>query len=182
MGKELCRDEEWTRVSSEYTRVAFGSLALVRKYPGWLRPYIHWLLPCCKEARRKLKEAHDCLKPHLELREVTKQKALEQGKPCPFDDSIEWFGREYGKHDPATQQISISIVVYDTISDLLCETLFNLCQHPEIFKPIRDEIVTVLGEEGGLTKAALYNLKLMESVVKESQRLRPIALVNFNPL
>ncbi|XEV04478.1 hypothetical protein FSHL1_009765 [Fusarium sambucinum] len=179
MGKELCRDEGWTKTSSDYTLVAFGSLALVRKYPRWLRPYIHWFLPCCKEARKKLKEARECLQPHLDRRAVIKQQALAQGQPCPFNDAIEWFTKEYDAHDPATQQISISIVAYHTTSDLLCETLFNLCQHPELFKPLRDELVTVLSREGGMTKAALYNLKLMDSVIKESQRLRPIVLGAF---
>ncbi|UZP40375.1 hypothetical protein NXS19_008191 [Fusarium pseudograminearum] len=179
MGKELCRDEGWTKASSDYTMVAFGSLALVREYPRWLRPYIHWFLPCCKEARRKLNEARECLQPHLDRRAVIKQQALAQGQPYPFDDAIEWFNKEYDAHDPATQQIAISIVAYHTTSDLLCETLFNLCRHPEFFKPLRDELVTVLSREGGMTKAALYNLKLMDSVIKESQRLRPILLGVF---
>ncbi|CAF3472462.1 unnamed protein product [Fusarium graminearum] len=179
MGKELCRDEAWTKASSDYTMVAFASITLLRLYPRWLRPYIHWFLPYCKEARRLLKEARECLQPHLDRREVIKQQALAQGQPCPFDDAIEWFNNEYDKHDPATQQISISIVAYHTTSDLLCETLLNLCQHPELFKPVRDEIITVLRQEGGITKAALYNMKLMDSVIKESQRLRPILLGAF---
>ncbi|QPC78097.1 hypothetical protein HYE68_008849 [Fusarium pseudograminearum] len=152
MGKELCRDEGWTKASSDYTIVAFGSLALVREYPRWLRPYIHWFLPC---------------------------SSFGAGTTLPFDDAIEWFNKEYDAHDPATQQIAISIVAYHTTSDLLCETLFNLCRHPELFKPLRDELVTVLSRDGGMTKAALYNMKLMDSVIKESQRLRPILLGAF---
>ncbi|KPA37971.1 ent-kaurene oxidase [Fusarium langsethiae] len=179
MGEELCRDKEWTRASSEYTMLAFTLTGYVRRWPRWTRPYIHWFLPACWELRKKLNEARQCLKPHLERRNAVKQKALAQGKPCPFDDSIEWFTKEYDKHDPATEQISISIVAYHTTSDLLSETLINLCQHPETFDALRQEIVEVLSKEGGLTKAALYNLKLMDSVIKESQRLRPILLGAF---
>lgn len=180
MGEELCRDKDWTRASSEYTMLAFALTTYVRQWPGWLRPYIHWFLPPCWELRNKLNEARRCLEPHLERRNAIKQEALAQGNPCPFDDSIEWFGREYDKHDPATEQIAISIVAYHTTSDLLSETLVNLCRYPDTFKALREEIVTVLSEEGGLTKAALYNLKLMDSVIKESQRLRPILLGKFN--
>ncbi|WZH43327.1 cytochrome P450 [Fusarium acuminatum] len=107
--------------------------------------------------------------------------AAAEGKPSPFDDSIEWFEKEYPKHDPATEQIAISLVAYHTTSDLLMETLFNLCQHPELLKPLREEIVTVLSEEG-LKKTSLNNLKLMDSVLKESQRLRPILLGSFRRL
>lgn len=180
MGEELCRDEEWTRVSSEYTLMSFGNLHALRIYPRWLRPYIHWFLPQCWAIRAKLNEARQCLKPHIDRRNAIKQKALAEGKPCPFDDSLEWFEREYEKHDPAKEQIAVSIVAYHTTSDLLAETLLNLCQHPELFKELREEIITVLTAEGGLTKGAMYNLKLMDSVVKESQRLRPILLGESN--
>jgi cytochrome P450 len=176
MGEELCRDEEWNRVSSEYTLLVFGYSSYLREYPRWVRPYIHWFLPQCWAIRAKLNEARQCLKPHLERRNDIKQKALAEGKPCPFDDSIEWFEKEYEKHDPAKEQIAVSIVAYHTTSDLLAETILKLCQHPELFQELREEIVTVLTAEGGLTKGALYNLKLMDSVVKESQRLRPILL------
>ncbi|KAF5630083.1 ent-kaurene oxidase [Fusarium sp. NRRL 52700] len=179
MGTELCRDEEWNRTSSEYTMMTFGFANHLREYPRWLRPYIHWFLPQCWAIRAKLNEARQCLKPHIERRNAIKQKALAEGKPSPFDDSLEWFEKEYEKHDPAKEQISVSIVAYHTTSDLLAETLVTLCQHPELFKELRDEIITVLTAEGGLTKAAMYNLKLMDSVVKESQRLRPILLGTF---
>ncbi|KAF5602836.1 ent-kaurene oxidase [Fusarium subglutinans] len=179
MGEELCRDEEWNRTSSEYTLLAFSYGGHLREYPRWLRPYIHWFLPQCWAIRAKLNEARQCLKPHIERRNAIKQKALSEGKPCPFDDSLEWFEREYEKHDPAKEQIAVSIVAYHTTSDLLAETLLNLCQHPELFQKLREEIIAVLTAEGGLTKAAMYNLKLMDSVVKESQRLRPIILGAF---
>ncbi|VZI11752.1 unnamed protein product [Fusarium fujikuroi] len=179
MGKELCRDEEWNRTSSEYTLLAFGYGGHLREYPRWLRPYIHWFLPQCWAIRAKLNEARACLKPHIERRNAIKQKALAEGEPYPFDDSLEWFEREYEKHDPAKEQIAVSIVAYHTTSDLLAETLLNLCQYPKVLQELREEIVDVLKAEGGMTKAALYNLKLMDSVVKESQRMRPILLGAF---
>ncbi|KAF4995948.1 hypothetical protein FGRMN_4803 [Fusarium graminum] len=180
MGKELCRDKDWTKASSDYTMLAFALTGYVREWPRWIRPYVHWFLPPCWELRKKLNQARQCLKPHIERRNVIKQKALEEGKPCPFDDSIEWFEKEYdSKYDPASEQISISIVAYHTTSDLVCETLLNISQYPEVLEALREEIITVLSEEGSLSKAALYNLKLMDSVVKESQRLRPILLGAF---
>ncbi|KAF5720980.1 ent-kaurene oxidase [Fusarium mundagurra] len=179
MGEELCRDEEWTKVSSEYTLMVFSCINPLRKYPRWLRPYIHWFLPQCWAVRAKLNEARQCLKPHIERRNAIKKQALAEGKPCPFDDSLEWFEKEYEKHDPAKEQIAVSIVAYHTTSDLLAETLLNLCQYPELLQELREEIVTVLTAEGGLTKAAMYNLKLMDSVIKESQRMRPILLGTF---
>lgn len=53
--------------------------------------------------------------------------------------------------------------------------MIRIAQHPGLFKVLRDEIVEVLGKDG-LKKTALYNLKIMDSVLKESQRLKTNSL------
>ncbi|KAI8239423.1 Cytochrome P450 monooxygenase eqxH [Colletotrichum sp. SAR 10_99] len=59
--------------------------------------------------------------------------------------------------------------------------MMDLAQHPELFQPLREELVRVLGTEG-LKKSALNNLKLMDSVLKESQRLKPALLCTWRRL
>lgn len=53
--------------------------------------------------------------------------------------------------------------------------MMQLARHPNMFQPLRDEIVEVLSRDG-LKKTALYNLKLMDSFIKECQRLKPIII------
>lgn len=69
----------------------------------------------------------------------------------------------------------LSLVAIHTTSDLLQEVMIRIAQHPGLFKVLRDEIVEVLGKDG-LKKTALYNLKIMDSVLKESQRLKTNSL------
>lgn len=57
----------------------------------------------------------------------------------------------------------------------MSEIMTQIARHPEIFKPLRDEVVEVLSRDG-LKKVALYNLKLMDSVIKECQRLKPVTI------
>ncbi|CAG7559083.1 unnamed protein product [Fusarium equiseti] len=136
MGEELCRNEGWLKVSSDYT-------------------------------------------PHIGRRHTAKQEAIREGRKVPFDDSIEWFEKEYpGKADPARDQIGLSLVAIHTTTDLLTETLFNIALHPEILTPLREEIIGALRTEG-MKKTSLYNMKLLDSVIKESQRLRPVLLGVF---
>jgi cytochrome P450 len=175
MGEDLCRDDEWVKVASEYTQQAFATGDILRGYPRWARPFVHWFMPSCWALRKKLKEAQQSLKPHIERRNLVKQQAIAEGRPSPFDDSIEWFEKEFGPHDAATEQIRLSLVAIHTTTDLLIETLFQIAVHPELFKPLREELVEVLST-GGLKKTSLYNLKLMDSVCKETQRLRPTLL------
>lgn len=58
-------------------------------------------------------------------------------------------------------------------ADMLTQVLLGLCAHAEVIQPLREKIVTVIQEEGW-KKPALYKLKLMDSVLKESQRMKPV--------
>jgi cytochrome P450 len=71
-------------------------------------------------------------------------------------------------------------VAIHTAKDLLQVTMFNIARHPEVFKAPRKEIVDVL-QKNGLTKTALSGLKLMDSVIKESQRLKPSSRILHPP-
>ncbi|TEA17775.1 Cytochrome P450 monooxygenase eqxH [Colletotrichum sidae] len=172
MGEEACRDEEWCKAVSQYTAAAFSVNTTVGSYPRWARPLVHWFLPSCWEVRRLLKESRRVLQPHLARREVKKAQGV------VFDDSIEWFTQVYTLEqnwDPATEQIALSLVAIHTTSDLLQQVMIDLALHSELVQPLREELVRVLGSEG-LKKTALYNLKLMDSVIKETQRLKPVLL------
>ena len=56
---------------------------------------------------------------------------------------------------------------------MLTQVLYDLVDREELTCALRDEIKTVLPQ--GWTKATVNQLKLMDSVLKESQRLKPVA-------
>ncbi|KPM38517.1 hypothetical protein AK830_g8048 [Neonectria ditissima] len=182
MGEELCKNDKWVQVSSDYTLEAFRLSNVIRSWPRSFRPIIHWALPSCWRLRRKLDETRRVLQPYIERRARVKAEALARGEPSPFDDSIEWFEKEYKTaYDPATAQITLSLVAIHTTSDLLQQVMLDVAQHPDLMADLRREIIQVLGAEG-LKKTSLYNLKLMDSVIKESQRLKPILLAPIRRL
>lgn len=57
----------------------------------------------------------------------------------------------------------------------MSEIMTQLARHPEVVKPLREEVIEVLRRDG-LKKTALYNLKLMDSVIKECQRIKPVTI------
>lgn len=177
MGKDLCRDDAWIQASSKYTGLAFPAGWELGKWPRWSRPMVHWFLPSCWEVRKSLVEARKVLQSHLDRRNAIKAEAVASGDTAfTFGDSIEWFEQEYTeKFDPASEQILLSLVAIHTTSDLLQQTMIDLACHPELFAPLREELVQVLRSEE-LQKTALHSLKLMDSVVKESQRMKPVFL------
>lgn len=172
-GEELCRDEEWTRVSAEYTRLAFGELhATLHEYNRAIRPLVHWFMPKAWKTRRLLNEAHQILAPYLARREALRAS----GETLP-DDALEWVRHVPNPEawDPTTFQISLALNAIHTTTDLLLTTMTRIAQHPELFQPLREEIVRAFTAHG-LQKTALADLRLLDSVTKESQRLKPVML------
>lgn len=122
--------------------------------------------------RKMMAEARQIVEPAVEKRK--KQKA--DGK-TGFSDSLEWFdesarGRDY---DYTGVQVFLSVAAIHTSTDLICATLVRLAQNPEILLPLRHEIQTIL-DESGWDKASLQKMKLLDSVIKESQRMKPVAI------
>ena len=51
----------------------------------------------------------------------------------------------------------------------------DICKNPEILADVRREMVQVL-RDGGWKKTSLFNMKLLDSVIKESLRLKPTGI------
>lgn len=87
-------------------------------------------------------------------------------------------GRPYR---PEHMQISLSTAAIHTTSDLFSQLILDIAGHPEIFAPLREEIRDVLGREGW-AKTSLYNLKLLDSCIRETQRKKPITISKYSSL
>ncbi|KAL5882512.1 hypothetical protein ACKVWC_001517 [Pyricularia oryzae] len=174
MGKEHCNDPEWIEASSDYTMHAFQIIFKLAKWPGFLRRLINSLSPESARLRQKLQRCRDVLRPHIEQRKMAIIEAKARGEELRHDDAITWFEEVIGPDiDPAISQITLSLVAIHTTSDLLTQTLFDLAKNPELLAPLRQEVIDVLSVDG-LKKSAFQKLVLMDSCLKESQRLRPV--------
>jgi cytochrome P450 len=92
-------------------------------------------------------------------------------------NTIDWIHEVADGHsyDPVLAQVKLSISSMHTTSDCFTQVLFDICKHPALIEDLRKEIITVR-QEHPWGKAAIYHLKLMDSVLKESQRLKPLAI------
>lgn len=181
MGEEMCDNQEWLRVSSEYTNLVFAMIGNLFAYPNaFTRRLVHRFLPSCQELRAALDRCRRTLQPVIDGRKKAVADAQRQGEPVPtWDDSLEWFRREFGEIDFATKQIQMSMAAIHTTTDLLAETLVRVARHPEHVAALREEAVRVLGAEGW-KKTSLYNLRFMDSFIKEAQRMRPALLCELS--
>lgn len=179
LGAEMCRNPQWLRITATYTVIAFRAVEELRLWPSMLRPVVQWFLPHCSEARALVQEARSLINPLLERRQTEKAEAAERGDEVTYNDAIEWLEQTALEkdvpYDPACAQLSLSVAALHSTTDFFTQVMFDIAKNPELIQPLRDEVISVLGQHGW-SKHSLYNLKLMDSVLKESQRLKPIAI------
>lgn len=175
-GPDLSENEEWLRISVDYTVNCIKGVGICRAVPVPFRWLAERMLPICRKIRCDYRNAASILRPISAQRDTEIVAARrEQRRPKLPDDSFEWFrnaakGRPYNEAD---LQLRLSAVAIHTSSDLLQQALLNLCAYPELNQLLREEINNVLSSLGW-TKAALTELCLMDSFLKETQRLKPI--------
>ncbi|KAK2037422.1 cytochrome P450, partial [Colletotrichum somersetense] len=182
---EVSHNELWLRITKEYTVNSFMAAYEIRSYPQFLRPIIHWFLPRARIVRAQLRAAESIIGPVIARRRAEKTfiTATYADKP-EISDSIEWL-EQLAKarnldYKAAALQLNLAISAIHTTTDLLTHTMYQLMLNPEFIQPLRDEITSVVTPDGELKHAALYNLELMDSVIKEAQRLKPPMSVNMN--
>nr|ACZ63276.1 cytochrome P450 monooxygenase [Fusarium kyushuense] len=172
LGEDLCRNEEWIRIASEYSVTSTDMAARLRRWPQYLRYIVSLLSPQCRVLRKQVSDSHAFIDPIL-------QRRRSEEKGTVYNDSLEWFEKTAkAPYDPADTQLFLTAVSIHTTVDLLCQALADICAHPEIIGPLQDEIREVIKEEGWNTKA-LYKMKLHDSALKETQRLKPVQIASM---
>lgn len=176
LGKSLCRNRRWLEIAKRYTVESFIASYLLRMVPSILRPIAYWFIPQCRFCRKAVRDAHTLITPEVERRKAAVDKAKEAGlKPPKTADAIGWMydvarGRQV---DFVNAQMSLSMAAIHTTTETTVQALLDICQYPEAVEKLREEIVQVIGEHGW-AKTSLYKLKLMDSFLKESQRVNPM--------
>lgn len=182
LGLPLCRNKRWLDIAQNYTVDAFVAARLMRMVPGVIRPLAYLLIPQCWRLRSQVIDARKLIMPEIEMRKERAQKAMEAGKKPPkTSDTIGWMyeisrGRDV---DYVAAQLSLTMAAIHTTTEATAQAIKDICEHPQIVQPLREEIVTVISENGW-TKPALQKLRLMDSFLKESQRCTPIGIVSMS--
>lgn len=176
LGDKICRDPDWLRITIAYTLDAFQATEELRTWPDFLRPFVARFLKSCSRVRTDLREAREIITPVLEARRKSKEAASIKGEAVArYNDAMEWMeqtskGRPY---DHAAVQLTFSLSAIHTTSDMMTQAIYDLCNRQELIQALRKEIIDVISAEGW-KKTAMYKLQLMDSFLKESQRMKPI--------
>lgn len=135
------------------------------------------MLPHSARLRKSVRDAHIMIVPEVKKRKAAVDAARAAGeKPPKVADTIGWmYDIAKGEDlDFVSGQLSLTMAAIHTTTESACRALLDLCKYPEVAQQLRDEIIEVVGREGW-AKTTLYKLKLMDSFLKEGQRVTPLA-------
>lgn len=155
-------------------------------WPKMLRPVVHWFLPQTRKIRKQVATATRLIEPELARRRKAKADALAAGREPPKSiDALTWMetaaGEQANHYNYVWGQLNYSIGAIHTTSMTFVYVVYDLIEHSEYIPLLREEIAAVWKQGDTLTKGVIYNLKLMDSFMKESQRLSPVTLSEFSP-
>ncbi|OCK74983.1 cytochrome P450 [Lepidopterella palustris CBS 459.81] len=181
----LCHNEEWLRISVNYTVDFFKGAYVLRTFPPIVRFFIHWFLPQTQKLRKEVETARSIIQPELIARRKEQEADSKAGRKSKrYMDAIEWIQQSATTSgepcDPVVVMLSYTIAAVHTTTITFANMVYNLMSNPEYIDLLREELIAVFNEEPGWTKARLYKLKLMDSCMKESNRLDPASLMTVN--
>ncbi|KAG6040945.1 hypothetical protein E4U41_006536 [Claviceps citrina] len=183
LGDQLSRNEDWIQITKTYTACFYTASTKLRLFPRPLRLFAHWFLPECRKLREERDRARKIITPLIECRRGLRKREIAAGNPVTsYNDAIDWAEQEAAisgsRFDPVIFQLTLSLLAIHTTFDLLQQTMTELAQHPEFIKPLREEVEQIL-ETGGWKKTSIFKMKLLDSAIKEAQRLKPGSIVTM---
>ncbi|KAK0665002.1 Cytochrome P450 monooxygenase pyr3 [Lasiodiplodia hormozganensis] len=183
LGEPLCRNEEWLTLSLTYAIDGFQAARDLRWWPPFMRRLVHAFSPEFGKLQAKMKEARRIIEPEVAARKRARREALLAGeKPHKAADAIEWMD-EHAQDEPydiPLAQVALSFAAIHTTSGMISSLLWELTANPEYIDDLRKEIIDVISDDGGWKKTSLYKMKLLDSCMKEAQRLHVIGALAMN--
>ncbi|KAI1936260.1 hypothetical protein LOZ66_004718 [Ophidiomyces ophidiicola] len=183
VGSAVCRNEDWIRASITYAENIFMTMASLRKFPTFLRPLLAPFLSSYWRVQSDLSTAKGILAPIIEQRRRDQAlKNLSYDKPKDLLQGMMDLAKpnEAASHRLAHRQFTLSLGSLNTTTTAAVQTLYDICDHPEYFEPLREELLGALTADGGWDKTTPNNMHGMDSFMKESQRFYPPSFLSFN--
>ncbi|KAH0422023.1 hypothetical protein CcaCcLH18_13060 [Colletotrichum camelliae] len=182
IGPELCHKKEYLEASTMFVIDLFTAAAKIKRWPKSLRFIGKHYIPEIKKLAEHRRRAAQVLVPVIEERKRLNTEVSETP-----EDMLQWFIAKSSKfgmdsnEQLAETQLSLSVVAIHTTTMAATHTLYDVAARcPDIIPALRNEIQSVLNANGNeWTTTALFQMKLLDSVMRESQRFNPASLISF---
>ncbi|KAL0949752.1 hypothetical protein HGRIS_009790 [Hohenbuehelia grisea] len=170
VGLPVCRDPDYIEINTRFTIDVFLTGTMINLFPKILHPIVG---PLLSPMSRYYKRAEKHLGPIIEQR---MREDEEQGvdRPDRPNDLVSWLLDGAPDSERNVRMLIMRILVINfaaihTTSNSFTQALFHLAVSPEYVQPMREEIESIIAEEGW-TKAAIQKMRKVDSFVRESMR------------
>ncbi|KAK7457145.1 hypothetical protein VKT23_010445 [Stygiomarasmius scandens] len=151
---------------------------IISLFPKFTHPIVGRIFTGRKSAMRRAKRH---LKPIIEER-LRMREQFGKDWPDKPNDFIQW-SMDAEQNAPLSQRTSVedlcirilasNFASVHTTSLAFTYALYNLASRPELAEPLRKEVQTVVEKEGW-SKVGMVQMRLLDSFLKESQRLNGV--------
>ncbi|KAH6856356.1 cytochrome P450 [Chaetomium sp. MPI-CAGE-AT-0009] len=172
VGPDKAADEEWLGLVQGYVHAYFAGVADLHRYPVWARPVVHWFLPNAIACRGYVRRARVVMDGVLRERREAVERAEREGREGPrHEDALAWAeAASGGRAQAGDVQLSLAMAALFTTTELFRQLLIEVARRPELVEPLREEVSEQISAHG-ISVAATSNMVLLDSFMKESQRL-----------
>ncbi|EPE31715.1 Cytochrome P450 [Glarea lozoyensis ATCC 20868] len=185
LGHPHCRDEQWLRLSVDYSINVFQTSFTLKLFPSAFHPLISRLIPAQRRLSRNLKDAETIIGPIAdEIRKKNAGQTADVEREIP-GSLLSWMvhNSDFKVTDNGTlaaTQLILTLASVHTTSMAVCNALFDICAHPGTLRPLLDEIMQVLDgkDPEQLCTQDLSQMKKLDSFLLESQRFNPPILLS----
>lgn len=177
-GPELSRNASWVAASIDFAIDGYIGAQKLKKLPEIFKPMAARLIPEVRNLAKYYREAERAALPLLAERERTGERPK---------DLLAWMqdaavGEEMDPRFIAGILLKISFAAIHTTAAGNSQLIFDLCANPELIPMLRAEHGRVVNEEGKIGKQGFFQMQIMDSIMKESQRFNPLLLSMSFPL
>ncbi|KAI1316819.1 cytochrome P450 [Xylariaceae sp. FL0255] len=189
LGEPACRDEEWLRLSIDFSLDMFTTAFTLRMFPPWTHPVVAHLIASRYRIKKNLASAKRILTPLMDKHADAIRKRSQGEKAEEEDTLLNWM-IDHGTEDEnrvdkmSARQAILTLASIHTTSMAVANIVFDLCAHPEWFAVLREEIDQIAADIGPVcsspesgSKRWLARLEKLDSFFIESQRVNPPILL-----
>ncbi|KAK0230010.1 cytochrome P450 [Armillaria nabsnona] len=164
VGLPLCRNPEYIKLNINYTIEIFTFARIIN------------ILPTVLKMQRAIAKAEKFLGDTIRER-MHQQDVYGKDWPGKPNDLVSWLlditygdAKQRSVKDHCSRVLSLNTAAIHTTSMAFTTALYALATHPEYAETLRDEVESIINEEG-CTKSAMGKMNQLDSFLKEAQRL-----------
>ncbi|PIL30270.1 cytochrome P450 [Ganoderma sinense ZZ0214-1] len=177
VGLPLCRNEEYLSLAVDFAVDFMKSVIVLRLFPGFLKPIVALFYNLVKQDTAR---AVPFLRPIIEARQRAAVDLGEGWNDKPTDLLQFLLDKATPKNESvfaiAQRLLTLNFAAIHTSSNTITHALTHLAEEPELVEPLRDEIEKSIAADGW-TGAALANMWMLDSLLRETLRFHGIGLL-----